>query len=245
MRIILFEDFNGKNFATSVKDCFQDLIDDGRANIVTDYSDDFDITIEVILNTYEIDTNSFDKFVNQHQSFNQELQEVYSLVQRVKEDYTDDFDLSFEYVTNSDDTITLFLCFSEALAPKGDFYKLNPDGRVSIDRDELKKILNLPKSCTFGSSIGSGSEKFRIYFSNPELLEENEKDVIEKMSNLKVGTLQLVVPTTWGFAGKSGDKTIYKVFKNYDTGNSRYSSMLDLKHFIDFSINPELKLSYY
>jgi hypothetical protein len=242
MRIILFEDFNGKNFATSVKDCFQDLIDDGRANIVTDYSDDFDITIEVILNTYEIDTNSFDKFVNQHQLFNQELQEIYSVVQRVKEDYTDDFDLSFEYVTNSDDTITLFLCFSEALAPKGDFYKLNPDG-VSIDRDELKKILNLPKSCTFGHSVGSNSERFRIYFSNPELLDEYQKDVIEKMSNLKVGTQQLLAPTTWDFAGKNKDT--YKVFKNHDTGNSRYTSILDLKHFIDFSINPELKLSYY
>jgi hypothetical protein len=242
MRIKLFESFENEDFIQVVKDCFQDLLDDSNADILdSGQFPDYDIVIDCYLPPNEVETNSFDRFFNQNKTYMDSLTQVKNCLDRLKQELNDEFDLEFESGENDDKTFYLVLLFKKGEPKIGEFYKVSADGRISIDKDDLRKVLNIPQSSEISRSSGSSGQRISIYFTTEEKLDEYKESVIDKMCKLKVGDEILVAEIDWEGWKDSKNISKFKIFKNQSRGNNRWSQKI---HYIEFGINPNIKFTY-
>lgn len=246
MKLKLFETFSSNDaFIQSVKDCFQDLIDDGLSYILSDESDfpDFDIVINCDLPPNDIETTSIDKFFNQNKMFSDSLQQVSNCLERLKQESPDEFDLEFEFGENDDKTCYLILLFKQGASKRGEFYKTTADGSILIDKDDLRKVLGIPQSSEISRSSGSSGKRISIYFRTEEELDEYKDSVINKMCELKVGDDLLLSEIDWEGWKNKKDLSKYKIFKNQSRSRGDYYSAKI--HYIEFGLNPDIKFTYY
>lgn len=247
MRIKLFENFDGRiEFSQAVKDCFQDLLDDSKAEIqnTTDFGE-YDAVIECFLPPKNLETNSFSKFISHEKKYHDSLLEVNHCIERLRQVADVEFDFEYELYENGDKTCSIVLLFSIGSENRGQFYKVNPDGKVSIDYDDLKNILGIPSSTDFSRSTDGKKQTLKIYFKTPEAIDEDGYELIEKMLKLKVGDKDLVTERDWTYSYPPTKKDLakFKIRKNQDkSGGGYYAPKV---HYIEFSLNPELIFSYY
>ena len=247
MKIKLFENFQEGELLQAIKDCFQDLLDDDKAEIqnYTDSFGEYDAVIICFLPPKDLETNSFSKFISQEKTYHDSLLEVNHCIERLRQVAEVEFDFEYELYEHDDKTWQLVLLFSIGSENRGEFYKINPDGKISIDYDDLKKILEIPSSTYFSRSTDGKKQTLKIYFKTPEKIDEDGPDVIEKMLKLKVGDKDFVTERDWNYSYPPTKKDLakFKIRKNQDKPGGEYYS--PKVHYIEFSLNPELIFSYY
>lgn len=223
----LFEELEGDEFVEQVKDVFSDLIDDDKVHIedVEDWGD-YDIVIGCILPNSDIETISYDKFIQQSKLYYEALNNIDSHVERLKKHSDFDFTLDYDLYSNSDETSFLVLMFKEGKSQIGQFYRKNLNGSISLDKSELKKLINLNKTSTTIRVVGgSYGKRLSVQFVNNTSLEEYKESLIVNIRKLKIEGQQFIVPISWGGLRKID-------FKIQDDGKT-----------IEFGINPEIDIN--
>lgn len=214
-------------FVEQVKDVFIDLIDDDKAQI-EDSEDwgDYDIVIGFKLPNADIETISYDKFLQQSKLYYDALNNIDSLVERLKNHSEYDFTLDYDHYSNSDETSFLILMFKEGKSQISQFYRRNLNGSISLDKSELKKLTNLNKTSTTIRVVGgSYGKRLSIQFLNNASLEKYKESLIASIRKLKIEGKQFIVPISWGGSRKID-------FKIQDDGKT-----------IEFGINPEIDIN--
>lgn len=238
MKLKLFENFQKDDtFIQEVKDCFQDLIDEGDVEIGdSDDWGDYDIVLHCILPTNEVETNSYDKFINQNKLYNDGLTSINNCVERLKQYSNYEFDLDFDYHTNDDATCSFFLQFKKGKSVRGDFYKII-NGYVSIDYDDLRNLLKLPQSTEIKLYTGSVGKRIAIYFRTVERFEEQKDSLIQNIRKLEIDGEKFISKIDWNPSSfhSKGKLT------DHQFGNSLDSYHRTLYR-IEFSINPKIKI---
>jgi hypothetical protein len=207
----LFEELEGHEFVEQVKDIFSDLIDDDKCEIedVDDWGD-YDIVLGCKLPNADIETISYNKFIQQSKLYYEDLNNIDSCVERLKKHSDFDFTLDYDLYSNSDETSYLILMFKEGKSQIGQFYRKNLNGSISLDKSELKNLLNLNKTSTtirvVGGSYGRRLHRdpwwtlprLSIQFVNNASLEEHKESLIVNIRKLKIEGEQFIFPISWG-----------------------------------------------
>ena len=248
MRIKLFENFENNELLNSVKDCFQELIDEDIAEIADSeqFTEEFksSIIISCTIPSGKSSSTSFDSFYSQKKKHFDLLTEVKSCVDRLKQVHSNDVDVNFEYYSDSNGDLQIDFFISEGTGKSGDFWKISNDGLVRLDYDKLRVVLNLPNVKFSKSFSGYGSYSLSVYFKDKEELDEYSKKLIDDMLNLEVDGKKLVADHKWSYNTSTGDEiSKYKIYREYNRHRSTgyYDSRKDIVNYIDFGLNPELK----
>jgi len=231
MRIKLFENFKNNELLNSVKDCFQELIDEDIAEIADSeqFTEEFksSIIISCTIPSGKSSSTSFDSFYSQKKKHFDLLTEVKSCVDRLKQVHSNDVDVNFEYYSDSNGDLQIDFYISEGTGKSGDFWK------ISLPNVKFSK-----------SFSGYGSYSLSVYFKDKEELDEYSKKLIDDMLNLEVDGKKLVADHKWSYNTSTGDEiSKYKIYREYNRHRSTgyYDSRKDIVNYIDFGLNPELK----
>lgn len=251
MRIKLFENFDTSELFQSVKDCFQDLIDDDVVEFVdnTELTEEFKSSIVIYCNLPKdtIDSSSFDDFFNQKKSHFNTLSEVKSCLETLKQHHHDIIDINFEYSEYEDGSLQIVLYITEGSPEVGDFWKISKDGLLRLDYEKLKNHLKLPENCRISMSSTGSNKILSIYFKTEEELESHKEKLIKDILDFKINGKEITAPMEWVYpASKPDDKGRYKIYKNYNRHSSTgyYDNRKDIVHYISFSLNPEFNISW-
>lgn len=248
MRIKLFENFKNDELLNSVKDCFQELIDEDIAEIADSeqFIEEFksSIIISCTIPSGKSSSTSFDSFYSQKKKHFDLLTEVKNCIDRLKQVHNNDVDVNFEHYSDSDGDLQIDFYISEGIGKSGDFWKISNDGLVRLDYDKLRVVLNLQDIKFSKSFTGHGSYSLSVYFKSKEELDEHYKKLIDDMLNIEVDGKKLIADHKWSYSTSTGDEiSKYKIYREYNRHRSTgyYDNRKDIVNYIEFGLNPELK----
>ncbi len=251
MRIKLFENFKNEELLQIVKDCFQDLLDEGFAEIADseEFIEEYKSSVIICCTVPkdETDSSSFDSFYNQKKKHFDIISQIKNCLDRVRQAHTEEIDINFEYGADGNGDLQIDIYINEGSPESGEFWKIGKDGMLRLDFENLKEYLKLPKGCKISMSSTGRNKLVSIYFKSAEELESYQERVIGEFSSIKIHDKDLAVSNEWVYpAYRPEDKAKYKIYKNYNRHRSTgyYDNQKDIVHYIEFALNPELNPSW-
>lgn len=242
------ESNNNDELSNNVKDIFQELIDDGYAEIInSDVYDTKGVVISINIPNDHVASNNFDNFFNQKKKHFSVFQSIKDCIDRLKSAHIEEIDVNYDYYEDAEHNYVIDIIITEGSVESGYFWKIDNDGLIRLDFDDLKEYLKLPKNVSIGMSSDGRRKLLAIYFKTEEELESYSKDIIEKMLNIKINDKELLEDYEWSYSTRSGaEMSKYKIYKNYDRHRSTgyYDNRVDIVHYIDFALNKDLNFSW-
>jgi hypothetical protein len=237
MKLKLFENFIDEDeLLQSIKDCFQDLLDDDDVQI-----EEVTIsTIQLCFFTPEYQTTyTFENYFDFYKNKFDFILNVKNCVERLKKMYDGDLDFSFEEYDRNDQFI---ISISKGSSQVGDFWKITPDEMLRFDFNKLREYLNLSTKNEINlASSGSGYKVIDIYFKSVEELDELKESVIKKLIDYKINNKDLFTEKAWVHPPSEKDFSKYKITRNYNRHRATgyYDDKKDIINSITFAISKD------
>jgi len=177
-------------FEQMVVDSFSDLIDEEFAEII-ELDDKFigKVGISIYLND-PTESSDIKEFIKVENSRNDVLRSVYNSIKKLESLTDDNLFVEYEYFDNE-----LVLYFEMGSGKFGDFYKISPSGLVSIDKEVLKKYIDLKYQYDLKfSSINDDGDKSHIISikTSGSIIDNNYESIVENLESLYIGDKPLL-----------------------------------------------------
>lgn len=207
-RIRLFESFDEKEFQDIIKDCFSNLLDEGKVEF--DVSPDNEISIYAKIETKFPPV--IDDFFEAKSEEMKLLSEIKDSIERIDKVYGVEYDVDCDFAKGEFD-YEIFLFFQPGSPKIGEFYK-ESKGIIKLDYSKLKTILKLPSTIDIHISMGSHTY-LNFRFENESDLDEYKDDLIENVQKLKINGIPIVEDVVWSYGFNGDEISKYKIFRNY------------------------------
>ena len=235
-RIKIFEDFTtGSDLYNNIKECFQDLIDDGIVELEI-VDNEIDISFEI--KAPQIDTNDVHEFFEEKEKEFKFLNEIRLCLKRV-EAMSEDIQTTFSYQSDDDGSGFLEIFVGEGLGKSGEFYKIRPNGDVKLNFKKIKELIGLPPHTNVYMSSGP-----TIYFGfkTKEELDKYKDQVLAIIPKFKIEDDNFIVEfpqrTLQSVLGKNEEPIPVwnKIRREHNTGRKN-SYPQDIVNDIEFALN--------
>lgn len=235
MRIKIFENFDSNELLLNVKECFQELVDDGISECHLNTDDE---NIVIVYNCFDSinASGNFDDLYSEKEKEFSIYNRIYKTLKKLESLHNTEIQYDYDATENSDGSISIDLYIREGILKKGEFWQLTPFDVIKFNYKSLIKILELPPNVKISTST-TGIQSMMIFsFINADSLESNKESLIENFNKLSIDGVKLNAPFNWSTNEPEVPFKIYKI-----ASHNSYRGRVEAVNNISFGLNKDMK----